>query len=178
MTDIIEANGLNKELDGYIILDDVSFSFERRGGHGILSPKGGGKTALLDVIACASSYDEQKGTLVVGCGIDNSAYEEALSEILLQLEEIKNGNITDEEINAAKEALESDCREAEDHPIDYENFGRVGRLFGGPSNIEEYRRGIVSVTLEDISAAARKLTLDTVYFLKGELCGEDGDIFE
>ena len=127
---------------------------------------------------CASSYDELKGTLAVGCGIDNSAYEEALSEILFQLEEIKNGNITDEEINAAKEALESDCREAEDHPIDYENFGRVERLFGGPTDIEEYRRGIISVTLEDISAAARKLTLDTVYFLKGELCGEDGDIFE
>ena len=127
---------------------------------------------------CASSYDELKGTLVVGCGIDNSAYEEALSEILLQLEEIKNGNITDEEINAAKEALESDCREAEDHPIDYENFGRVERLFGGPTDIESYRRGIVSVKREDIALAAKKLTLDTVYFLKGELCGEDGDILE
>jgi len=127
---------------------------------------------------CASSYDEQKGTLAVGCGIDNGAYSEALSEILLQLEEIKNGNITDDEITAAKEALESDCREAEDHPIDYENFGRVERLFGGPADIETYRRGIVAVTRDDISAAATKLTLDTVYFLRGDLCGEDGDILE
>ena len=127
---------------------------------------------------CGSHYDEEKGILVVGCGIDNSAYSEALSEILSQLEELKNGNITDDDILVAKESLESDCREAEDNPVDYENFGRVERLFGGPADIEEYRRGIMSVSREDIIAAAGRLTLDTVYFLKGDLEGEDGDILE
>jgi len=127
---------------------------------------------------CGSHYDEEKGVLIVGCGIDNSAYSEAIDEILSQLEELKNGNVTDDEMLIAKESLESDCREAEDNPVDYENFGRVERLFGGPSDIEEYRQGIMSVSREDIIAAAGRLTLDTVYFLKGELDGEDGDLLE
>ena len=48
-------------------------------------------------------------------------------------------------------------------------------LFGGPSTIEEYRQGIMSVSREDIIAAAKKMTLDTVYFLKGTLGGEADD---
>lgn len=118
---------------------------------------------------CASSYDEERGILAVGCGIDNENYSEALDEILFQLDEMRRGNITDEEIAAAKESLESDCRAAEDHPSDYEDFGRVSRLYGGPQNIEEYRQGVLSVTRDEIADAAKKLTLDTVYFLKGEL---------
>ena len=121
---------------------------------------------------CASSYDEVKGIVVVGCGIDNDNLEEAKNEIFYQLEEIKHGNITDEEIRFAKETIESDCRAAEDHSTDYEEFERMSNLFGGPDTIEEYRQGIMAVEREDIVEAARKMTLDTVYFLKGTLGGE------
>ena len=121
---------------------------------------------------CASSYDEVRGIVVVGCGIDNANADAAKNEILFQLDEIRKGNITDEEIRFAKETIESDCRAAEDHPTDYEEFERIRKLFGGPQNIEEYRNGIMAVSREDIIAAARKMTLDTVYFLKGTLGGE------
>ncbi len=124
---------------------------------------------------CASSYDEVKGIIVVGCGIDNGDFEEAKNEILYQLEEMKRGNITDDELNFAKETIESDCRAAKDHSTDYEEFERMRHLFGGPSTIEEYRQGIMSVSREDIIAAAKKMTLDTVYFLKGTLGGEADD---
>ena len=123
---------------------------------------------------CASNYDEARGVIVVGSGINNSDFEEALDGILSQLESIKNGEISDEELFAARKTIVSDCRAAEDHPGDYEAFEKTYRLFGGPRNIEEYREGILNVTKEDICAAARKLTLDTVYFLEGNLA-DDGE---
>ena len=59
----VEALGLTKTGDENKILDSVSFSFNKKGVHGILAPAGGGKTALLDVIACASDFDEGKLTV-------------------------------------------------------------------------------------------------------------------
>ena len=48
----------------------------------------------------------------------------------------------------------------------------MARVFGGPVDIEQYRRGIEAVKKEQISAVAQKAELDTVYFLRGELEGE------
>ena len=39
-------------------LDGISFCFEKKGIHGILAPKGSGKTALMDIISgCDSDYE-------------------------------------------------------------------------------------------------------------------------
>ncbi len=127
---------------------------------------------------CGSDYDEERGVIVVGLGIDNDDRDAALEEILFQLDEVRNGNISELEWNAARESIENDCRAAEDHPGDYEDFFRTERLFGGPKNIEEYRRGVLDTTLDEVVAAARAVTLDTVYFLKGELAGGEEDDYE
>ncbi len=128
---------------------------------------------------CGSDYDEERGVIVVGLGIDNDDRDAALDEILFQLEDIKKQNISELEWSAARESIENDCRAAEDHPGDYEDFFRIERLFGGPKTIEEYRQGVLAVTLDEVAAAARAVTLDTVYFLKGELAGgEEDDDYE
>lgn len=124
---------------------------------------------------CASSYDEIRGTVLVGCGINNSDYVDALAEILAQLEEIRNGNISDAELENAVRAIENDCRAAEDNPCDYESFGRTERLFGGPRTIDEYLNGVLSVKKEEIAQAAQRMKLDTVYFLKGTIEGGEDD---
>lgn len=125
---------------------------------------------------CGSSFDEIKGVMAVGCGIDGENYENAREEILLQLEEIKKGNISDSELEMAKHSVENDCRSAEDHPEDYEVFGSEARYFGGPQTIEEYRRGVMAVTKEEIAEAAKRVTLDTTYLLRGTLKGGEDDL--
>ena len=124
---------------------------------------------------CSSSYDEVKGTITVSSGIENSDFYEARDEILTQLEEIVKGNVTDTEMNDAKSALVGECAEADDHPEDHETFGFTARRFGGPASIDEYRAAIEKVTKEEVVAAAKKITLDTVYFLKGELDGGEDE---
>ena len=118
---------------------------------------------------CASDYNEINGVLTVGCGIDADAVNVAKAEIIAQLKEISLGNITDEELENAKRSIYSDCREAEDHPEDYEEFSKMARAFGGPATIDEYKDGISKVTKEQIAAVASKVSVDTVYFLRGTL---------
>ena len=125
---------------------------------------------------CGSSYDEIKGVMAVGCGIDGENYENAREEILLQLEEIKKGNISDNELDMAKHSVENDCRSAEDHPEDYELFGSEARYFGGPRTIGEYRQGVMTVTKEEIAEAAKRGTLDTTYMLRGTLKGGEEEL--
>lgn len=125
---------------------------------------------------CGSSYDEIKGVMAVGCGIDGENYENAREEILLQLEEIKKGNISDNELDMAKHSVENDCRSAEDHPEDYELFGSEARYFGGPRTIGEYRQGVMTVTKEEIAEAAKRVTLDTTYMLRGTLKGGEEEL--
>lgn len=127
---------------------------------------------------CASSYDCVKGVITVGCGIDRENYGNARDEIMRQLDEIRRGNISDDELTCAKRSIEDDCRSAEDHPEDYELFGIEARAFGGPRSIEEYRQKIMEVSRDGIVDAARRLTLDTSYFLAGTLKGGDLDLDE
>lgn len=118
---------------------------------------------------CGSGYDEINGILTVGCSIAAKDRKKAEKEIFHQLDLIKKGKISDAELKAAKQSIYSDCREAEDHPEDYEEFSRSARLFGGPRDIAEYKKNIEAVSREQIAAAARKFELDTVYFLRGRL---------
>ena len=77
------------------------------------------------------------------------------------------GEITDEEIDAAKRSLDNSYRTIEDNPHAIEGF-YYGRLLENVDmSVEECRCGLGSVTREDIVRAVSSVTLDTVYFLKG-----------
>ena len=124
---------------------------------------------------CGSGYDEINGVVTAGCGIAAGDRKKAEAEIFAQLTQLKKGKISDAELKAAKQAIFSDCLEAEDHPEDYEEFSRMARAFGGPRTIEEYKKGIAAVNPEQIAAAAEKYALDTVYFLRGTQNAEEGE---
>lgn len=125
-----------------------------------------------------SSYDLYKGIMKVSCGIDPDAKDIACEEILRQWERMKNGDITDEELSAAKQSLDNSYRTIADNPNAIEGF-YYGRLLEGVDmTVEDCRRHFAEVTREQIAAAARGVTLDTVYFLKGtcpEGAGEEGE---
>lgn len=50
-TGMITARGLKKDFDGFLALDDVSFSFEDGEIFGIIGHNGAGKTTLLKIVA-------------------------------------------------------------------------------------------------------------------------------
>lgn len=114
-----------------------------------------------------SSYDLYKGIMKVSCGIDGEARDLACEEILRQWERIRNGDITDEELTAAKQSLDNSYRTIADNPNAVEGFCYGRLLEGVDMTVEQCRAGFAAVTREQIAQAAAGVTLDTVYFLNG-----------
>lgn len=114
---------------------------------------------------CASRIVASKGALFVDSGVEKANIEKAEAEILRQLEEIKNGNITDDEMSGALLAVDNSLTGVGDTPSSYTSW-YFERFFNGdkvtPVEQSELYR---AVTKERIVEAAKSLTLDSIYLM-------------
>lgn len=115
-----------------------------------------------------SGYHGSKGIVTVAAGIDCTQETVVREEVLYQIEECKRGNISEEELTAARQALLSSLRTVHDTPGAIENFYGTAALSGLSLTVEEYMDAVEKVTAEQVAQAAQSLQLHTVYFLKGE----------
>ena len=127
---------------------------------------------------CSSSYNAYKGAILISCGLESSNREVAEREILAQVEALRSGDISEEELTAAKKSLENVYRQLSDSPATMENYYYGRALLGVDASLERCRERIRGVTREEIVALAKELILDTVYFLEGTLSDEGGDFDE
>lgn len=114
-----------------------------------------------------SGYHGAKGILTVSAGIDCAKIDEVRAEIMNQLAACRNGDITEAELAAAKQAICSGMRSVHDSVGAIENFYSTAALSGLPLMPKEYMAAAQNATLEDVVAAAKSLQLHTVYFLEG-----------
>jgi len=122
---------------------------------------------------CRAIPEGLKGIMVVTSGIEVENKQKTQNEIIDQLESIKNGNITEEEIALAKKSLKNAYNELEDNPASLESWYVTRRLANLDDTPNEVIEGILEVTKDEIVEAAKKIKLDTVYFLEGTLKGEE-----
>ena len=109
----------------------------------------------------------KKGLMLVSSGIEFEKYEEAKNEILAQLDAVRNGDISPEELETAKRSVSSELRSAMDSQGELEGFWLSQAMEGldyGPMELAEL---IEDVTKEDVMAIANSIELDLIYFLKG-----------
>lgn len=114
-----------------------------------------------------SGYYGTKGIVTVSAGIDFDREQQTREEILRQLEACREGDITDEELKAAREALLSSLRGTHDSPGAIEGFYATAALSGLALSHGEYMAAVEAVTKEDVVACARQMRLQSTYFLKG-----------
>ncbi len=114
-----------------------------------------------------SGYYGSKGIVTVSSGIDVGNYDTAKAEILRQLRLTAEGEITEAELNAAKQAILSGLRAIPDSPGALENFHGTRSISGMPYDLNAYMAAVEQVAAEDVARCARSLRLHTVYFLKG-----------
>lgn len=115
----------------------------------------------------SSSYLKHKNNIFIRCGIEIENYEKAVEIIKQQLEEIKNGNFTDDEINSAKTNIIATIKsipDEQDTEITY-YFGQ--ELSEIKMNFEEYENNVNLVTKQNIIDFANKIKINTIYFLRG-----------
>ena len=114
-----------------------------------------------------SALNRAKGFLTVNAGIETENFEKTKSEILLQLEEMKRGNITELEIEASKNFIINSLNSYNDDQFDMISYYHNEKIIGSNMEIEDYKNKISALTKEDVVAAISDVTLDTVYFITG-----------
>ena len=114
---------------------------------------------------CTSTSISAKGTFFVDSGIERCNIDKARDEILAQLEEIKKGNITDEEIESSLMALDNAILQIGDTPSSYISWFFDCFSDGQYITPEEHFEKFKAVTKEKIIEAANSLKLDTVYLM-------------
>ena len=114
----------------------------------------------------SSRYFRYKDNIFVNCGIEISNYEKALNLIQEQLEDMKNGDFTEEEVENAKKAIISSIKtidDEQDTSITY-YFGQ--EMSGNQKSVEDYIERIGKVNKEDVIQVANKVEINTIYFLR------------
>ena len=114
----------------------------------------------------SSSYYRFKNNIFINCGIDIPNYQKALEIIKKQIEDMKNGNFTDEEIENAKNGIIASIKtidDEQDTEITY-YFGQ--ELSGTKTSLEEYIENIQKVNKADVLEVAKQISINTIYFLK------------
>ena len=115
----------------------------------------------------SSSCLIHKGIMLVHSGIDFDKFDAVRDEIFSQLETVKRGEISDEELNAAKRGVASDLRAMMDSQGELAGFWLSQALDGldyGPMELAEL---VCDVTKEDVVKIANSVECDLIYFLKG-----------
>ena len=113
-----------------------------------------------------SMYYKYKGNIIVNSGIEISNYEKALELIKKQIEDMKNGEFTKEEVENAKKGIISAIKtinDEQDSIIIY-YFGQ--ELTNTNVSIKQYMDEILSVNYEDVKNIAKKVYVNTIYFLR------------
>ncbi|MBO5270947.1 MAG: insulinase family protein [Clostridia bacterium] len=124
---------------------------------------------------CSSTFDFYKGYFSVASGIRCENREAAEAEILIQVEDLRRGNISGAEFDAAVRYLLSIYTGLYDSASAIENYFLARGIYGVSCTPEECKAGIAAVTREDVVAFAQRVMLRSVYFLRGTRMGDPED---
>ena len=116
----------------------------------------------------SSQIDKFKGILVVNAGIEFDKYEKVYDEVLAQLENIKNGEISEHEFSSSITTIVNTCNSYYDDQRALVIFMLSQSVMGSNVSIAEYIENIKKVTVDDVKSVANNIQLDTVYFLAGK----------
>ncbi len=113
-----------------------------------------------------SGYVRAKNSIFIRCGIEIPNYQKAVDTIKQQLQDIQNGDFSQEDVQNSKELILASVEgitEEQDTEITYYYGQELADQF---VSIEEYANKIKQVTKEQIMNLAKKVTINTIYFLK------------
>ena len=122
-----------------------------------------------------SNYVRYKSNVFIKCGIEIKNYEKAMEIIRKQLEDMKNGVFTDEDIENAKKGIISGIKSIDDEQDTQITYFFGQELTGSKTSLEQYMEKIQNVSKEDIVKVANSVSVNTVYFLKDNGSAKEGN---
>ncbi|MGN1094920.1 MAG: EF-P 5-aminopentanol modification-associated protein YfmF [Eubacteriales bacterium] len=108
-----------------------------------------------------------KGVMIVSSGIDSKNRAAAKNAIMEQLDEIRHGKISEEELSEAKKYIRNSLLSISDGAGAIHSYYLSNLVFGIKDTPEEMIEKTERVSVSDIVHAAEGIKLDTEYFLCG-----------
>lgn len=116
----------------------------------------------------SSAIKPIKGIMVVSSGVEFDKMEQAQREILNQLESVKSGDFTQDELDSAKQAVINSYQSALDSRVQLENYWLNAAVTGIQEPPEALIERIKQVAAQDVVTVAQGMELDTIYRLMGK----------
>lgn len=113
-----------------------------------------------------SNYLRHKNSIFIRCGIKIENYEKALNLIKEQIEDMKNGKFSNEDIENGKTGIISMIKSIPDEQDTGITYYLGQELSEYKMTFEEYEKEVRAVTKEEIIDFAKKVSINTIYFLK------------
>ncbi len=117
---------------------------------------------------CSSMLRRGKGVMFVQSGVASENYELAKNEILKQLEDLQNGNFSDDVLDAAKKSMCDSLGGVYDHPDSINSWYITQILNKKLLKAEDLCRKVEKVTREDVIRVAGNIIPDTIFLLDGK----------
>ncbi|HHZ06228.1 MAG TPA: insulinase family protein [Clostridiales bacterium] len=114
---------------------------------------------------CGSRYDRIKGIVTVDSGVEKENIDKAKQEILNQLQLLKNGELTDFEIQSTKMSIANSFNSMSDTISGTEGWYLSQMMDSTLQSPAQATEAMNAVTKDEIIKAAQTIVLDTVYVL-------------
>lgn len=114
----------------------------------------------------SSRLDGHKGLLTIQTGIEIANYDRAVAIIREQLEAMRRGDFTPDDLAKTKEMLSNQLRALQDAAFERIWFDFNSAVSGRERTVDDLLAEIASVTPEQVVDAAETVGLDTIYFLR------------
>lgn len=114
----------------------------------------------------SSSIERFKGLLFIFAGIDADKFEQTRDLCLEQLEALRRGEISEQELESTRLGFRQAYRSLLDSPTRMLNLDYLMGMGGRSSVPGDLIAAVDEVTAESIQSAAKRMRLDTVYFLE------------
>lgn len=115
----------------------------------------------------ASRLESHKGLMMVMSGIDLKNYDQALGIINEQMEAMKKGDFTDEELAQTKAVIQNQILETIDTARGLIEILYHNVVAHSDIPLQTWIDEMQKTSKEEIVAVAKKIELDTIYFLTG-----------
>ena len=114
----------------------------------------------------SSTYLRHKGNIFINCGIDIGNYEKALKLIREQIDDMKKGEFTEEDIEKVKKGIIDTIKTIKDEQDTQITYYFSQELCKENVSIDEYINKIENIKKSNIVDIANKININTIYFLR------------
>jgi predicted Zn-dependent peptidase len=117
-----------------------------------------------------SQYNKYINAIYIYSGINLSNVDKATKVIYEQIDDMKRGNISEEEINTAKKNIILTYKAITDSKVTLARTMLANSLYTEEGlNINEFINSIERVTIEDVVNIAKEIDINTIYLLGGDM---------